>query len=159
MNRKPDTERQFNRAADRDKSERERLIRQLSAPDQLRVERMRHEHEHEVLERRQLQGANRADHIRQHREHLVREQAQPALRPNGHTSFQRSASDIDRIASKSVDDRNRHEIADMAMQRDKAIDHFLEIRGQTYDQFKGEREQLIQQRESTRENNNVTREI
>jgi hypothetical protein len=63
------------------------------------------------------------------------------------------------MAAKAVDERNRHEIADMAVQRDKAIDHFLEIRGQTYDQFKGEREQLNQQRESTRSQNDVTREI
>ncbi len=159
MTQKPDSERQFNKAADRDKGERERLIRQLSVPDQLRVERMRQEHQQEVVERRQNQSANRADDIQFEFQMLVREEARPVLRPSPLRQFHRSGEELERMAAKAVDERNRHEIADMAVQRDKAIDHFLEIRGQTYDQFKGEREQLNQQRESTRSQNDVTREI
>jgi hypothetical protein len=152
----PRTERVFNEAAARNISERERLIRQLPEKDQRQVEEIRQQAERDRLERRQLQGANRADDIKQERERLVREHPQPVLRPDGQSQRQRSASEIERLAEKTIDNRNQQEIALIALERYVAIERILADRGLSHDQFKPE--QLSQQRDLVKENNGLTRD-
>lgn len=159
MDAKPSTTRDFKPAADRRAAERERLIAQLADEDRLRVEEFRNSHAADVSAWRQLQAGLRPFEIREERERLVREHPQPALRPDGHRSRQRSAGDIERQAAKAVDFRNCEEISRMTAERDAAIDGFLHERGLSYDQFKGEREQLAREQIAARENNDITREI
>jgi hypothetical protein len=150
---------EFGSAGDRKAQERERLVRQLSEPDQRHVDEMRNQHNQDVLERRQLQGAFREVDVHQVRQELLLEHPRPSLRPENHRPFVRSAGDLDRMAARKVDDRNAQEIAAMSASRDQAVDRFLEQKGLTYERFKPEREQLQQQREQTRAVNDITREI
>jgi hypothetical protein len=149
----------FAATADRRRNERERLVQQLADPDRRRVAEMREQHQQEVSERRKTQGECRSEDIDKEFTLLIREHARPVLRPTLAPLLQPSGKDFERMAANAVDDRNRTEIAGMTLQYERDADRFLNARGLSYDQFQGEREQLNQQRESTRSQNDVTRQI
>jgi hypothetical protein len=159
MDNEPALERDFNQAAARKISERERLLRELSTADQERVSAIRLQHERDVLERRQLQGAHRAEDIRKERERLLREHPQPALRPNTRPPARVGASQIERAAAALVDEQNAREVAAMGSERDVEIDKFLLEKGKSYEQFNDEREQLDKQRMAIKNNNDLTRQL
>lgn len=147
----------FNAVAGRGEQERVQLIHQLPERDQQRVVELRQQFERDYFERRILQAANRPVDIFEERRRLLLEHPQPVLRPDGHHG--RAAVDLDRLAVKHVDERNRQEIATMAITRDQSIDRILHEKGLRYEQFRAEREQVQQQKEVTRSINNTTREI